>query len=147
MAPLMLSKQRLLLCIMAVVAVTPAAAVPAAASKRWMPTVLVQSDPPKPQLPGAYSVMWNLTEGKDAGGMVLESHGTTEVDDAGQGKQREVTILNRTSQLHPGKTYHFVVDCISDWAAGKTLHLPCAPTAFVTKTLPLASVIPLSSRL
>ena len=70
MAPLMLSKQRLLLCIMAVVAVTPAAAVPAAASKRWMPTVLVQSDPPKPQLPGAYSAMWNLTEGKDAGGMV-----------------------------------------------------------------------------
>ena len=29
----------------------------------------------------------------------------------------------------PAKTYHFVVDCISDWAAGRTLHLVCAPTA------------------
>lgn len=75
------------------------------------------ADPPKPQLPGAYSVVWDLTEGT-AGSMVVVATGTTDVDDAGQGKQRDVQTMKRKSDLHPGLNFYSVIDSISDYVTG-----------------------------
>lgn len=88
-------------------------------------TAAAAVDPPKPQFPGAFTVAWNLTEGKEGASMALVSSGSTELDDAGSGRQRETTVLQRNSQLHPGRTYYFVVDAISDWAAGDSWTRTC----------------------
>ena len=88
-------------------------------------TAAATVDPPKPQFPGAFSVAWNLTEGREGASMALVSSGSTELDDAGSGRQRETTLLQRNSQLHPGLTYHYVVDAISDWAAGDSWTRTC----------------------
>ena len=88
-------------------------------------SLVATDEPPNPQFPGAFTVAWNLTEGTGAGSMALESSGSTELDDAGSGRQRVRTLLQRSSHLHPGLTYHYVIDAISDWAAGGSYTRTC----------------------
>ena len=111
MAPLLQGLLRLV----SVVVVAHGAAATAAVNAP--PPAAAAADPPKPQLPGAYSVVWDLTEGT-AGSMVVVATGTTDVDDAGQGKQRDVLTIKRKSDLHPGLNFHSVIDTISDYTTG-----------------------------
>lgn len=77
-----------------------------------------RSQAPTPVLPPGYSCVWNLTEGPDVAGLVVVSSGSTEIDQAGRGKQRELTVLERKSQLFPGRTFHMEVESITNYDMG-----------------------------
>ena len=85
------------------------------------------ADPPSPVFPGAFSVTWNLTEGKNSPSRLpTVSSGATEVDDSGSGKQRDTMLLERKSDLHPGLTFHSTIETISDWAKGDSWTRDCS---------------------
>jgi len=77
-------------------------------------------------MPEAYTAIWDLKEGPDLVGLVVVSTGSTEIDHAGLGKQRELTVLERESQLFPGRTFHMEVECITNWGAGDMWTRTCS---------------------
>jgi hypothetical protein len=89
---------------------------------------LIASSPsvPTPVLPAAYSCIWNLTEGADVAGLVVVSSGSTEIDPAGKGKGRELTVLKRKSDLFPGRTFHMEVEAISNYDSGDLWTRTCS---------------------
>jgi hypothetical protein len=83
-------------------------------------------DPPKPSLPVAYSCAWILNETEGARGFHEVSSGATEIDQAGHGKHRELTVMKRSSNLHPGLNFYMEIDAITIWETGDSWTRTCS---------------------